>query len=613
MALMGQFADAREMPCRATFLNDPVFGSALGDSAVDADRVAVPDKQDATGIEAPPVLLFEPRQLLGMQDTRTGSVRELRTEALVTGGFQRLTGPVWALSPAEGWSVGRAADTIKLRDPDGDVMAESSLVLDPAWVSAAVSYGYVVVLHGSPLGVRVPSGKTESTYTLADRALEFRHARYNGLLVGALVTWAGTFTETFNWVLFPPGVFGIPVPVAYVPLWHFTPHGGPEEFGFARLNKRIEAPLAYGLVANLTQNDLDLVRPDETDPGLALVAGYRDHDEPGDDGFFSKWRQTVLACGGLVVMTGNKAMPSLLGSNVEQDKLAWEAMGESWGARVVLSEDSKADLLASQPAPRRQDQRRDVITQAEQQAEYMDILKDKLRGQESFTIFASNDLEALIDRAGLAPWLTNLWPIICQTCGEPLGTKADISADGPLEQGKVLISMHHSGCRPSGVTPSEGVRMTCPTHSVAAGYLSRRDDKPRKDDIPVMVINPSCEQLALVPDASSGGWRNATLEGFAALGFVQPTRDFPPTITEAEAEISEDYLIVTLTGYLPDMPDQEWAIKPPEHVLDQVRRLKGIAVSFVTKCLPTLLAPDDLPAAFSDDEARIGWVGLMPA
>lgn len=87
-----------------------------------------------------------------------------------------------------------------------------------------------------------------------------------------------------------------------------------------------------------------------------------------------------------------------------------------------------------------------------------------------------------------------------------------------------------------------------------------RGGKPRKDDIPVMVINPSCEQLALVPEAS-GGWRNATLEGFAALGFVQPTRDFPPTITEAEAEISEEYLIVTVTGYLPDMPDQEWAIK----------------------------------------------------
>jgi hypothetical protein len=45
--------------------------------------------------------------------------------------------------------------------------------------------------------------------------------------------------------------------------------------------------------------------------------------------------------------------------------------------------------------------------------------------------------------------VTNLWPVVCQSCGEPLGTKADVSADGVFDDGKVLISLHHSACRPS--------------------------------------------------------------------------------------------------------------------------------------------------------------------
>jgi hypothetical protein len=35
-------------------------------------------------------------------------------------------------------------------------------------------------------------------------------------------------------------------------------------------------------------------------------------------------------------------------------------------------------------------------------------------------------------------------------------TKADISADGPIVGSRVLLSMHHSACRPSGITPPMG-------------------------------------------------------------------------------------------------------------------------------------------------------------
>ncbi|WP_329260760.1 hypothetical protein OG417_25010 [Actinoallomurus sp. NBC_01490] len=604
--LAARVADAVEMPCRATFLDDPVFGGALNALLTGADVTQPPDPGGTT--KAPPVLLFEPLHMMAMKDTLTGTVHELRTEALVMGGFHRLSGPVWSVELADGWGVYRTKDMVVLRNADGGVAAKSKLALDPAWESAAVSHGYVLVFHGHPLGVEPPPGKTEQTYTTRDRAMEFRQARYNGLLTGAVVKWGGITEDTLDWVLFPPGAFGLPLPLAYVPIWSFTPHGGPEAFGFTRLNKRVQAPFAEGMVAKLTTTDLDLVRPGEADRAIAFITGYHCGDEPANKQFFEGWRQMILDCGGLVIMTGNRDMPALLGASREQDQYAWEVMGESWGAKVLVSEDSKVDALATVPARPQEGQPREVIARAEHQAEYMQVLKDKLAGQESFSVSVDNALETLIDKAGLQHWITNLWPLACQTCSEPLGAKADISADGPFEDDKILLSMHHSGCRPSGVTPPEGVKMSCPTSSFVAGYLSA-DDKPQDYDLPVMVINPSCEQLQLIPN-SSGGWRNATLEVFTTLGFAPPDGNFPPTAREVEAEVSGDYLIVTVTGYLPDNHDHEWAIKAPEHVLHQIRRLEGIAVSLVTKALPTLLGHEDLPSAFGDEDALIGWVPL---
>ena len=131
------------------------------------------------------------------------------------------------------------------------------------------------------------------------------------------------------------------------------------------------------------------------------------------------------------------------------------------------------------------------------------------------------------------PWLTNLWSLVCQTCGEPLGSKADLSADGPIDGEKILISLHHSGCRPSGTTPPDSTTMSCPTTSFAAGYLAQPDGKPRHSDIPVIVINPSCEQLQLIRDAS-GTWCNATVDAFTGLGLTRPDGHPLPAVRDPE-------------------------------------------------------------------------------
>jgi hypothetical protein len=591
-------ADAYVMPCRATYLDDPVLTGVVEPTLL-AD--------DDEWAEPMPVLLLEPRSLLALQDRQTGAVREMRTESLVSGGLHRVCPTRLLGLPAEGWTAGCAEGRVKVRDPDGGVAVEGESIPDPAWISRAASCGRVAVLHGAPLGVRLPKGKTERTYSIRDRAAEVRRACEDGVLAGGVVEWAGNFTETFNWTLFKPGAFGLAVPIAYVPLWYFRRYGGPERFGFVHMGQPVELPAANGMVADLTNTDIDLIEPDARQVG-EIIAGYRDSDRGLEDSFFRQWRETVVACEGLVVMTGEQEMPSQLGATHEVDRRAVETLRASWGARVFLSDGTKSDLVGSHPVVEAKSYGAGEI----EDGIYLDSLATKMRQTESFRVSVSKELEKLIDWAGLERWVTNLWPVVCQTCRDPLGGKVDVSADGPMEQGMVVLSMHHQSCRPSGVTPPEGIEMSAPTSSFVAGCIGKPNAEPSPEDFPAMVVNPSCEQLRLMPDGS-GGWRNATLEGFGKLGFVPGNGKFPPHIEEVEAEIVGDKLTVTLTGYVPDTPDFEWTVQAPSHVLAQVQRYRGLAVSIVTKALPTRFMPDDIVPAFADEEARIGWVTLVSA
>ena len=313
--------------------------------------------------------------------------------------------------------------------------------------------------------------------------------------------------------------------MAYVPLWEFTAHGGPEEFGFTRLNRRVMLPIAEGMTASITATDLDLVRPDAGEPDR-LIAGYQAGEGSANEQFFGTWRQSVLDCRGPGRDDRHPGDPEhprrQPGTGPARVRRDGRLMGRQGRARREFPVLADPGVPPAGPA---RSQPREVITLAEQQAEYVQMLQDKLAGQKSFEIYVGRRRREIIAPEALQPWLTNLWPLACQTCGEPLGSKADLSADGPIDGEKILISLHHSGCRPSGTTPPDGTTMSCPTTSFAAGYLAQPDGKPRRSDIPVMVINPSCEQLQLTRDAS-GAWRNATVEAFTGLG-LSPARRAP--------------------------------------------------------------------------------------
>jgi hypothetical protein len=199
--------------------------------------------------------------------------------------------------------------------------------------------------------------------------------------------------------------------------------------------------------------------------------------------------------------------------------------------------------------------------------------------------------------------------VVCQTCGEPLGDNADVSADSLAGGGQVLVSLHHSVCRPSGSPLPAGGSLTLPTSSFAAGHLGN-PGKPRRGDIPVMVINPSCEQLLLARH-DAGSWRDATLDDFAALGLTPASRKLPPHIAQVQAELDGPRLDIAATAAPPGR--HQWAIEPPDHVREQVSHYQGFLIAVTTTVLPTLLAPGDLPAAVAGPAALTGWVDLASA
>jgi len=600
--LFEHVAAETEMPCRATFMDDPLFGGR-------AARVAgmTPEGGLITGsgpdADSVPVLLFEPVHTIAMKDPVTGLYHEARIDTLVGTGWQRVPPRfVMAGLPADGWGLHRTAAGVELVDPYGCLYAEGRLALDPEWVSAAVSTGAVMVFIGPHLGIRVPPGRSPESYTDADRIREFRYGRENGLLAAATVRWhTSPPGETATWVLLRENELGPACPpVAYVPRLNLKAHGGPQAFGFASLDRLgaepMDIPVARGLAARITDADVDLIRPgDET--GF-FIAGYRNPSGPGDERF-TAWRAAAARYGHILVVTGSR---DLLPSQDTDFAHVADVVRASHGALVPLTSDSaqQADTHQQQAAGGGED---------DDQSEYSELLTSKLRSQESFDVFIAHAVADLIDRDSLTRWLTNLWPVACQTCGEPLGSKADISADGSLGDSRVLLSMHHSACRPSGITPPDGrVRMNRPTASFAAGYLAAGAD-PGARDFPVMVVNPSCEQLLLERDGT-GGWRNATLDEFAALGLRPATGKFPPRARQIRADLRDDRLTVT-TGEAA-AGGHTWAVSPPPHVCEQLRRYRGFAISLTTKALPTLLIPEDLPGAFNDPEAVVGWVDLAP-
>lgn len=87
-----------DMPCRVTYLNDPVFGRMRPAAGIDPGGNLIADNSGT--VEAIPVVLFEPAQIMVMKDKVTGMVQEGKTGGIVAAGFHRVPGHPGLGSPA---------------------------------------------------------------------------------------------------------------------------------------------------------------------------------------------------------------------------------------------------------------------------------------------------------------------------------------------------------------------------------------------------------------------------------------------------------------------------------------------------------------------------------
>jgi hypothetical protein len=147
-ALLARLATEHHMPCKLTYLDDPIFGrGVIPVAGITEDGTLIPDRSGT--VDPIPVVMFEPSRCVISQDLRTGTAYDLLTEAIIGAGFHRIpAGPVWTGRSAQGWGLYRTAEGVVLRDADGAVYAEATTALDPAWVSIATNLGSVLVLHG---------------------------------------------------------------------------------------------------------------------------------------------------------------------------------------------------------------------------------------------------------------------------------------------------------------------------------------------------------------------------------------------------------------------------------------------------------------------------------
>jgi hypothetical protein len=318
-----------DMPGRVTYLTDPVIGGGQMATGISPSGQLIPDDSGTT--EPIPVIMFEPAQVLLMQNKVTGLVQETKTEAIVAQGFHRLAGGmVWTVKPAVGWQVRRRPGELLLCDSTGDIWAASKITPDPAWISAATSQRDVIVFYGPKLGVRTPPGMSQTSYSTAKRAAEFRQGRQEGLVAAATVTWRGQDDgETLEWSTFLPGSFGQSLAGIFVPAPNFTRHGGPAAFGLSRLGDHgmsVPADTANTLTARISRTDIDLIDPAETQP-FDWLGGV--HYSEGID---PRWRQAVITRARVLLLTGR----SLPLQRPADPLTAHKILADLWGAVIPV-------------------------------------------------------------------------------------------------------------------------------------------------------------------------------------------------------------------------------------------------------------------------------------
>ncbi|MBM7790048.1 hypothetical protein [Tenggerimyces flavus] len=233
---------------------------------------------------------------------------------------------------------------------------------------------------------------------------------------------------------------------------------------------------------------------------------------------------------------------------------------------------------------------------------YRAQLSRKIHDQTQVEYTVSKEITEFVGTDAVQLAMVNLWPVSCQTCGDPIGAKADVTATGLDGPKKVLFSLHHSVCRSSGLA-GIGSSMSLPTYQATGMTVG-----PSNDALMLVAVNPSCEQVLIA--RGRGGCRNATLDPFADVGFDKGVDSVPPAVANTYVELTSDGFTISTPVAAGDhnIVNGVWNVEAsPEHRA-AIERTGGLGLALLTKALPIKFDVDQLRQAFSDPEARRAWV-----
>lgn len=152
------------------------------DAAVEL-YVATPDDLGGGSL---PVVVFEPKKVVGATYPHTGETVELQIENIVLSGFRRLSGDAEEEIPRlPAWSVRRTAIGVELWD-HGGIWARADVLPDGDWLQAAETHGRVLVVYGVLCGTGTSEGQIGASI---GRAELLARASQNGFVAAATVSW----------------------------------------------------------------------------------------------------------------------------------------------------------------------------------------------------------------------------------------------------------------------------------------------------------------------------------------------------------------------------------------------------------------------------------------
>jgi hypothetical protein len=210
----------------------------------------------------------------------------------------------------------------------------------------------------------------------------------------------------------------------------------------------------------------------------------------------------------------------------------------------------------------------------------------------------------------LAELAQNLWikGWDCQTCGWELGqTRPTVHVNDLIAFASA--SLHHARCQPAGWTTRPVLSSKRLVSYATRSFLLSGESGGRRDDRPVILVNPSLELVGL--SSRNGCWTVNTVSHYRQVGLRSPMRDFviDTPIPDIVAALEGDELTVTL-----DDTGQTWEVECSGPVGQRVRELGGITLAITTAADPhQMQTGQQFVALMQTGQVAMGWVALAGA